>query len=225
MSDLQDAMRQRHSVRRYLKADIPESTRLALESFVGEINGQSGLHVQILWDEPDCFASPLAHYGHFENCSHYLSMTGPKSMADLEEKCGYYGERIVLMAQSLGLNTCWAYLTHGKSKAQICPGEREVIVIALGIGATQGVPHQGKTPREVSNLSDDSPDWFRRGIEAALLAPTALNQQNFRLLRSGTEVTAETTGLGPCLKIDLGIVKCHFELAAGREQFRFGTKE
>ena len=43
----------------------------------------------------------------------YLVMAAPKGR-ELEEKVGYYGEKIVILAQSLGLNTCWAGLTYKK---------------------------------------------------------------------------------------------------------------
>lgn len=58
-------------------------------------------------------------------------------------------------------------------------------------------------------------------MEAALLAPTAVNQQKFHFtLRDGC-VSAKAGLIGGCLKIDLGIVKCHFELGAGKENFRW----
>ena len=83
----------------------------------------------------------------------------------------------------------------------------------------QGAAHRGKTAADVSDVAEDSPEWFKNGVEAALLAPTAVNQQKFRFERDGERVTAKVGLLGACLKIDLGIVKCHFELGAGRENF------
>ena len=220
MTDMIALMKARHSVRQYESRPIPEDVRVQLDAFAAELNRQSGLNMQILYDEPDCFNSRLAHYGRFENCSNYISMVGKKA-PDLEERCGFYGELLVLKAQELGLNTCWVALTHGKSKAVITGGETEVIVIALGYGKTQGVVRRSKSAADVSNLSPDAPEWFRRGVDAALLAPTAVNQQKFRFTLSGNKVTAKHGLLGSCLKIDLGIVKCHFELAAGKENFEW----
>ena len=220
MCDMMKLMQTRHSVRQYENKPIPREIRTQLDAFADELNRQSGLNMQILYDEPACFSSRLAHYGRFENCSSYISLVGKKA-PDLDERCGYYGELLVLKAQELGLNTCWAALTHGTSKAVVRGGETEVIVIALGYGRTQGAPRKSKSASEVSNLTPDSPDWFKRGVEAALLAPTAVNQQKFRLTLSGNTVTAKHGLLGSCLKIDLGIVKCHFELAAGKENFEW----
>lgn len=221
MSDILALMKSRHSVRQYLDKPVPAEIRAQLDAYAGELNRKGDLSMQILYDEPDCFNSRMAHYGKFENCKNYIAAVGKKA-PDVEERAGYYGELLVLKAQELGLNTCWAALTHGKTKAKIGPGETEVIVIALGYGRTQGAPRKSKPAEKVSNVSADSPEWFRRGVEAALLAPTAVNQQKFRFERNGNRVTAKAGLLGSCLRIDLGIVKCHFELAAGKDNFEWG---
>ena len=221
MNDVLKLMSARHSVRQYLDKPIPEELRRELDACAAELNEQSGLHMQVIYDDPDCFNSRMAHYGRFEGCGNYIAMVGAKA-PDLEERSGFYGELLVLKAQELGLNTCWAALTHGKSRAVIKEGEKEVILISLGYGKTQGAKRKSKTYRQVSNITKESPEWFKNGVRAALLAPTAMNQQRFWLeLEDGT-VTASTGRLGICLKIDLGIVKCHFELGAGKENFCWG---
>lgn len=218
MSDIWELIRTRHSVRQYEDRAIPQPVRAALDACADELNRQSGLHMQIVYDEPACFSSRMAHYGHFANCANYIALVGKKA-SDLDERCGYAGELLVLKAQELGLNTCWAALTHGKSKAQIAAGETEVILIALGYGSTHGSPHRSKLAPEISDLDESAPEWYRRGIEAALLAPTAVNQQKFRFTRDGSRVRVQAGRIGPCLRIDLGIVKCHFALGAGEENF------
>ena len=62
-------------------------------------------------------------------------MIGKKG-PDLDEKCGYYGERLVLKAQQLGLNTCWVAMTYSKVKTAftVNSGEKLFIVISLGYG-------------------------------------------------------------------------------------------
>ena len=219
MKDSMELMRERHSVRQYLDKKIPAEIRAQLDAYAAELNAEGNLHMQLIYDEPSCFNSRMAHYGRFENCSNYIAMIG--SIApDLEERCGWYGEKLVLKAQELGLNTCWAALTHGKSRAVCGWDEKEVILIALGYGKTQGKAHRGKDFSSVTALSGACPDWFRRGVEAALLAPTAVNQQKFRFeLKDGNKVRAKAGLIGSCLKIDFGIVKCHFELGAGKDNF------
>lgn len=218
--DVMEIIRSRHSVRQYLDKPIPQALRSALDDCAEALNRESGLHMQIVYDEPECFNSRMAHYGKFENAKNYIAMVGPKG-PELQERCGFYGEKLVLKAQELGLNTCWVALTHGKSRAIVGPGEKEVIIISLGYGKTQGSARRSKSATDVSAAPADAPAWYKRGIEAALLAPTAINQQKFRFELEGDAVSARTAGIGTLLKTDLGIVKCHFELAAGRENFRW----
>lgn len=220
MENAMGLIRARHSVRQYLDKRIPAETREKLNACAAGLNEKGGLHIQILYDEPECFNSRMAKYGRFENCSNYIAMVGKKA-PDLDERCGYYGELLVLKAQELGLNTCWAALTHGKSKASVADDETEVILIALGYGKTQGAQRKSKAPAAVSNAGANSPVWFRQGVEAALLAPTAVNQQKFHFTLHDGRVSAKAGKIGGCLKIDLGIVKCHFELGAGKENFRW----
>ena len=220
MENILELMKSRHSVRQYLDKPIPADIREKLDAYTLELNKAGGLHIQILYDEPECFRSRMAKYGRFGNCANYIALVGHKA-PDLDERSGYYGEKLVLKAQELGLNTCWVALTHGKSRAQVPDGETEVILIALGCGKTQGGQRKSKSAAAVSNITSDSPAWFRQGVEAALLAPTAINQQKFRFtLKDGT-VSAQVGKIGSCLRIDLGIVKCHFELGAGKENFRW----
>ena len=100
---------------------------------------------------------------------------------DLDERVGYYGEHLVLLAQTLGLNTCWVGLSYTKVPGTyvLDEGEKIACYIAIGYGETQGVGHKIKAVGQVSNASDATPSWFRKGVEAALLAPTAVNQQKF----------------------------------------------
>ena len=192
-----ELMRMRHSVRQYQDKPIPDEIRKQLKELTDQCNKEGELHIQIIYDEPDCFNSRMAHYGRFENCRNYIAMIGRKSQG-LEERCGYYGEKIVLLAQQLGLNTCWAALTFNKKivKEIIPDGESLCMVISLGYGETQGVGHKIKTVEQVSsskNVSDITPSWFK-----------------------GTKVTAKTAGIGTNLKTDLGIVKYHFEAGSGK---------
>lgn len=216
--EIMDIIRSRHSVRQYLDKPIPPAIRARLDDCAAALNREGGLNMQILYDEPSCFNSRMAHYGRFENAHNYIALVGKRGDG-LEERCGYYGEKLVLKAQELGLNTCWVALTHGKSRAEVAAGEKEVIIISLGYGKPQGASRKSKSASEVSNIAPDDPDWFRRGIEAALLAPTAVNQQKFRFERDGNRVTARAGRFGTNLKVDFGIVKCHFELGAGSENF------
>ena len=130
---LKEAIAERHSVRRYTTQKIDELTAAELQKTIDECNRKSGLNIQLILNEPEAFGSGMAKYGNFENCSNSIAIAGKKGD---DEKCGYYGEKIVLHAQQLGLNTCWVALTFNKSKAvyKLNDGEKLLIVIALGYG-------------------------------------------------------------------------------------------
>lgn len=211
-----EAIELRHSVRRYLDKEIENDIVEVLIDYIIQCNHQSGLHVQLILNEPQAFSSKLATYGMFTNVNNYIAIVGKKDK-DLEETVGYYGEKIVLKAQQLGLNTCWVALTYSKSKTKIVVNEDEklYIVIALGYGESQGHPHKSKKFKQVVK-GDHHPDWFIKGVEAALKAPTAVNQQNFIFSIEGNHVSVKP-GLGFYSKIDLGIVKYHFEIGAGKQ--------
>jgi nitroreductase len=147
---------------------------------------------------------------------------GGLKAADLDEKCGYYGERIVLEAQRLGLNTCWVGdpLRRGKAAVEMPPGEKLALLITIGYGKTQGAPHRSKPLESFYTAGEPLPDWFRAGVEAARLAPTAINQQKFHFALDGNTVTA-TTANGPLAAVDVGIAKYHFEIGAGDADWRW----
>lgn len=208
-------MQERHSVRQYTDQKIPEKIRQKLTDEAARLNLESGLHMQIFFDEPECFDTAMAHYGSFSGVRNYLAIVG-KKRTDLEERAGYYGEHFVLFAQSLGLNSCWVGLTHGKSHAVIGKGEKQVVVICFGYGENQGQPHHSRPLSELCSVQGEMPEWFEKGMEGAMLSPTAVNQQKFRILYDGKELKAVAAGRGFFTKMDLGIVKCDFELASGK---------
>ena len=213
--DIKEAMQKRHSVRSYEDRPIEPETAAALRALIDGYNKESGLHIQLVTDEPKAFDSALAHYGRFSGVKNYIALIGKKS-EKLDELCGYYGEKLVLEAQMMGLSTCWVALTFKKvpEAYSVLPDEKLVLVISLGYGADPGVPHKSKKPEDVSNISDGTPEWFRAGVEAALLCPTAVNQQKFRFIYEDGKVTAKP-GFGFYTKVDLGIAKYHFEIGSG----------
>lgn len=217
--DLLQAINERHSVRSYTDKKIDGSVKRDLQAFIDECNAESSMNIQLITDEPEAFGGFMAHYGKFSGVKNYIALIGKKA-ADLEEKCGYYGEKIVLYAQSLGLNTCWVAMTYKKVKKafKIKSGEKLCLVIAIGYGSTQGVMHKSKPREQVMKVNGKAPEWFEKGIDAALMAPTAVNQQKFVFALEGSKVSAKA-GMGFYSKIDLGIAKYHFELGAGKENF------
>lgn len=211
-----EIMKQRHSVRQYTDQPIEPEKRSVLDGLIRKINEEVDLHIQMIYDDPKCFDSFMAHYGKFTGVRNYIALVGRKS-PKLDETLGYYGEELVLKVQELGLNSCWVALTHGKSKAVVGKGEKLVCLISVGYGVTQGTQHKNKPLQELCNYSDQMPQWFLNGMNAAMLAPTAMNQQKFRFDLQSDGTVKSSCGSGFYTKLDLGIVKYHFEAASGKK--------
>ncbi len=225
---LLEAIQARHSVRAYQGRPLTDTDAQALQEKIDEVNRIGRLHIQLIRNEPKAFLGPFARYGKFRGVTDYLVMAGVKA-DDLDERIGYYGEQLVLFAQSIGLNTCWVGLSYTKIPNTYVLNEGEAIqaYISIGYGETQGVTHKIKRIDQVSNVSDSTPDWFCRGVEAALLAPTAINQQKFSFeymgMTEGHHRVRAKKGfsLVGYTHMDLGIAKYHFEIAAGKENFEW----
>ena len=249
---IQEAIEARHSVRKYLDKEIPADIIAALQDKITECNNAGNLNIQLVQNETKAFTGMLS-YGSFSGVKNYLVMVGKKAK-DLDERVGYYGEQIVLLAPTLGLNTCWVGLSFRKVPEAYNVGKDEKLVcmIALGYGETQGVPHKIKSVEDVSrsavrtlgsskNASDITPSWFRKGVEAALLAPTAVNQQKFFFhyvskasqsaersfeylgMKDGRHQVRAKKGFSMIgyTQMDLGIAKYHFEIGAGKDNFEW----
>lgn len=226
---LQQAIQSRRSVRKYTDRPIEKHLLDILQHKVDEINTAGNLHIQLVTDEPRAFRGRMA-YGTFSGVNNYFVMIGKKAN-DLPERIGYYGEQLVLLAQTLGLNTCWVGLTYNNIKQAYDKRRNEKLccIIALGYGNDTPRRLKRKTFRDVSTvLTGTPPEWFRRGVEAALLAPTAVNQQRFNFIYLGADndgihhVRAERRfSLIGYTRIDLGIAKLHFEIGAGSAHFEW----
>lgn len=219
---LLEAMKERHSVRKYQDLPIEEEKVKLINDKIAKLMEQSGLKMQLFTNEPQAFDGNKPHYGSFVCCKNYITIVG---RSEQKEACGYFGEELVLYAQTLGLNSCWVALTFKKRaiKLDIAKGEKLLIVISLGYGQTNGTPHKSKQPHQVAKLNESSPDWFKKGVEAALLAPTAINQQQFYLELVDEETVKAMAKMGPCNKIDLGIVKYHFEIGANNSNLKWSA--
>ena len=225
---IQEATEARHSVRAYKELPLAEDVVKVLEEQIAVLNREGDLHIQLILNEPKAFQGTMAKYGKFRNVGNYIVMAGKKS-DDLDERVGYYGEHLVLLAQTLGLNTCWVGLSYSKVPGTyvLDEGEKIACYIALGYSETQGVVHKIKTVEQVSNASDVTPLWFRKGVEAALLAPTAVNQQKFSFkyagMKNGHHLVYAKKGFSVIgyTQMDLGIAKYHFEIGAGKDNFEW----
>ena len=216
---IKEAVNERHSVRQYKNIPIETEKEKELRDYIDAINDENGLDIQFIVNDPECFDSFLAHYGKFTNVQNYIAMVGNKQYPNLDEAIGYFGEEIVLKAQTMGLNTCWVAGTFSKKKckARVGKDEKLLCVISIGYGENQGQNHKSKPLEKLCKADlSTAPEWFKEGVDGALKAPTALNQQKFVITLEGDNAKITSKG-GAMTKIDLGIVKYNFEAASGRK--------
>jgi Nitroreductase family. len=220
--DIIQAIEKRISCRAFTDQQVEQEKFDALVEEATRINEETGLHFQIFGPRADGTVINMSDKMFAGNPPCYAALVAKKDPVE-EEKLGYYGERLVLLAQTLGLNSCWVGLSFRKQpdQYQIANGEKLHCVIALGYGANQGVQHLMRPMEQFVKVNGTMPEWFKRGMEAVLLAPTAVHQQKFEfeLVDDHTVCARARFTLVGYGKMDLGIVKYHFEVGAGHENF------
>ena len=214
-----ETIRERHSVREYDGKPLARVEFDALGAVVEECARESGLDIQLVGDNPEVF-NVIARFGLIRECrTHVAFVVDDAKAGDVaaDEAIGYWGQKIVLAAQDMGFNTCWCALcSRRKSRAVVAPGKKNRLVIAVGHGKTQGFSRKTKSVEALSSVEcAKAPAWFAAAMEAAQLAPTAMNNQNFKitLLSDGKTVRIDAPQSGLNV-IDEGIVRCNFEIAA-----------
>ena len=208
-----EALRERHSVRNYKDTKIDKDTLDRLSEFIEKCNAEGNLNIKLCPDAKKTYNKLMNKAMGLGSAPSVIACIG-KDDATLDERVGYYGQKIVLFAQSLGLNTCWTGTYNAKNvPAVVGAGERLAIVIALGYGINPGRERKSKSIDQVTS-AENMPDWFKAGVEAALLAPTAINQQKFEI-KLNDDNTVDFIDKGGILsKIDMGIVKYNFEVGS-----------
>lgn len=214
-----ETIRERHSVREYDGKPLSRAEFDALIAVVEECARESGLDIQLVGNNPEVF-NVIARFGLIRGCrTHVAFVVDDAKAGDVaaDEAIGYWGQKIVLAAQDMGLNTCWCALcSRRKSRAVVAPGKKIRLIIAVGHGKTQGFTRKTKSVEALSSVEcAKAPAWFAAAMEAAQLAPTAMNNQNFKitLLSDGKTVRIDAPQSGLNV-IDEGIVRCNFEIAA-----------
>lgn len=211
--DLKLAMRQRHTVRKFTSEPLSAELISQLNDRVCANNERFGLAISLKVGDESALPGALKLF-FAKGVRNYFVLAG-SDRPGLDEDLGYASADLMLFAQALGLNTWWIGGTFNrKNVEQVVPGKKVVGIVAVGFGVTPGVAHKSKTAAEVSSYEGAVPQWFADGVQAALLAPTALNKQCFRIAGAGNKVSITENG-GAFSGADIGIVKYHFELGAG----------
>lgn len=218
--NIETAVRQRHTVRKYKNKALPAPLVKKLRAKVSQLNAAHDLNITLVTNNGEAFKGLGRLFLH-NNVKNYFVMAGPK---DRKEALGSAAASLMVYCQMLGLNTWYAAATYSARNARknshVPEGCYIGGVIAVGYGHNQGTPHKSKTPDIVSKYEGQAPDWFLKGVEYALMAPTAMNRQSFMITGEGNHVHIDYAP-GSLQEIDLGIVKHFFGLGAGLNKFHW----
>lgn len=213
---IEEAMVQRHTVRKYTDKIIPQDIAEKLNERIADNNKKFGLSIQLLLNHTDAM-NGIIKLLLAKGINNYFILAGNDS-EDLDEKIGYASADIMLYAQTLGLNTWYIGGTYNRKVSKYVPDKKVIGIVALGYGKDNGVPHKSKQAKDVATYDGEMPDWFQKGIEASLLAPTALNKQDYKIVGKGNKVRIIINN-GIFTGVNKGLIKYHFELGAGKENF------
>lgn len=181
------------------------------------------------------FKGAVGSYGKIKGAPAYLAFIGDLGFPHYQEKVGYLGEGFVLEATRLGLATCWVGGFFRPEvvarQIHIDPGEKVLAVTPLGTAGQNYTLEEkilsgiakSKNRKELSELTqglpaDQWPDWTNQALEAARLAPSAVNRQPWRFRVEPDQITVLLDSLQDTYhipkRLDCGIAMLHLELGA-----------
>lgn len=229
---MREAIKNRISKRSYTGEPLNPQHMEQVQNIIRQLNEQSGLNIELLKDGSQAFGSMKKSYGFFKNVCSVILLKGSNDLNDLFEKVGYYGESLMLDLVDLGLGTCWVGGTYDADAYEIPSGEKLVCVMPVGyisdkatlVGKVMVRSHTMRKPVEDRIKSDVSPlpDWIRNGMEAVVLAPSAINRQKPHFEYENGFLSASVPNTYEMDLVDLGIAKFHFVSESGGH-FDFGN--
>ena len=181
----------------------------------------------------DVFRGFIGSYGKIENSPGYIAFIGDMESHRVQEAVGYTGEGIILEATALGLSTCWVggYFFPDTVSAQIAveKNERVLAVTPFGISIESfsfqeklmtgfGYMHRRKRLDKLVVAGTPEKEWMKTALEAARLAPSAVNRQPWRFVCGDNTLSIKLDNGVDTYKIsrrlDCGIAMLHLELGA-----------
>ncbi|MBE3575447.1 MAG: nitroreductase family protein [Firmicutes bacterium] len=231
---LHAAIARRHAVRTYLERPLDlDHVRMIREACRASASAASGARVVFVAARAErVFTGLVGSYGRIRGAQAFLAMIGDTAQPHVEETVGYAGEYVILAATAAGVGSCWVSGTFSPdvvaSLVDLSPGEKvfavsplgypaepsgtERIMKALARSATRKPVERLLTPESLSLAS--CPQWVKQALEAARLAPSALNRQPWRFTVSAEGIRVSVEREGGQRRLDCGIAMLHLELGA-----------
>lgn len=220
------AIDKRVSRRHFTKDPVLPMQITALQHAIDESNGSGGLDMKMIVGRGEPFSAKNS-FGMFSGVQNYIILAGPENDKNCEEKLGYFGESIVLLAVSLGLATCWVGKTYNRELAaeNVEPGEIMKCCIAFGnvkpglspkeLAVSRGLKRNIREVKDRLYVEETPPNWVVAGMRSVVKAPSARNRQSTMFIYASDRVSAKIDMKNETDPYDLGIAKLHFEIGAG----------
>lgn len=232
---IDEVIRSRHSVRNYEDKLISQDLIKNIEDYIENIDNPFGnkVRVKLIKKDDSNKDLKLGTYGVIKGARYYLSVACENEEFGLEA-LGYTFEKVVLYCTSLGLGTVWLGGTFNKGEfaKAMNIGSNEIVPIVSPLGYEGGKKsflasimgnnnNKRKDYSEVffnnnfnTPLSKEVAKEYSEVLEMVRIAPSAMNKQPWRILKSGNEFHFYRDGNNNFNKIDIGIALCHFHLTA-----------
>jgi nitroreductase len=208
----------------------------ALEGVCREFRPSPAARAVLVTESPEpVFKGILGAYGKVKGAPAFVAFIGQMQHPNVQEMVGYTGQAVVLEATALGVGTCWVGGFFRPEAAGVLartgPGERVLAVTPVGFPAVKAGfeeklmagfgRHSRRQP--VEKLVTALPPgrwqaWQLAAVEAARLAPSAVNRQPWRFAVENRAITISTAGGGVetvvSRRLDCGIAMLNLEVGA-----------
>lgn len=232
------AIPRRRSRRRYDSTSVGAAQLAQLQTVCREFRPFAQVRAEVITESPDdVLRGIVGSYGKVKGAPALIAFIGDTTEPDINEKIGYVGEGIILEATAMGLGTCWVggsmFFRRGVAESIVGAGENERVfaVTPVGYAAKElsmgeraqtafGMFHRRKSLLELVNGLEEKewPQWMKAALEAARLAPSAINRQPWRFHVEPNRITVSVDSSlvewGISKRLDCGIAMLHIEVAA-----------
>jgi len=230
----------RRSRRNYDSTDFEPDLLSHMQEFCRDFRPFPQARAELITQSPDkIFRGVIGHYGKIKGAPALIAFIGDMDDPYIQEKVGYLGESIILEATAMDLATCWVggFFRPRVAASIIGTGENERVLAVTPIGYAIkdvsleerimtgfGRNHRRKRLAELVTGLDqvERPQWMNSALEAATLAPSAINRQPWRFYVEPDSITVSVGSLkylskleyGISKRLDCGIAMLHIEVAA-----------
>ena len=223
----------RRSRRKYKKDTVPQNKVAHLASACESFRPFPEARAVLVMEPSDqVYRGFIGSYGKIEDAPGYIAFIGNMESSRFQEAVGYTGQGIILEATALGLGTCWVggYFRPEAVDRQISTARNERVLAITPFGFSKdsfsfqeklmigfGRLHKRKP---LSELVTGTPkqEWMKTALEAARLAPSAVNRQPWRFVCGDRSISVSLDKKRDTYKIsrrlDCGIAMLHLELGA-----------